>query len=89
MLGRSKRYPGVGNGTSTCEESSDSPPLSSLVNRRRGRKEGDPEEYKNELNKRRLSIKRRMREENGLKFIGLSISLSDINVSEREELLWG
>eukprot|EP01084_Bolivina_argentea_P182158 314530_1 len=80
MLGRSKRYPRVGNGTSTCEEPTDSPPLSSLVNRRRGWREGDPEEYKNELSKRRLSMKRRMSEENGLKFIGLSISLSDINL---------
>ncbi len=58
------------------------------MNRRRGRrKEGDPEARNSDVNKRRLAMKRRMGEKNGLNFIGLSISLSDINVSENNEVL--
>ncbi len=89
MAGWSNPYPGVDNGTSTYEESLDLPPLSSLTNRRRGMKEGDHKKsFKAELSKRRMSIKRRLgKTNNGLNFAGLSIS--DINVSETEELLWG
>ncbi len=55
-----------------------------MMNRRRGRrKEGDTEEeYKNEINKS-LAMKRQMGKSNGLNFMRLPISLSEINVRKR------